>query len=111
MADCLQGAAFPGLLSLVYMYLDTLDVDVDSRRRIEEYLDLIRRRTDGPSYLSFAFCSRLRVADCDTVGYTGSLKTAASWIREFVRSHPAYKFDSVVSQEVNYDLMIAIDEM
>ena len=44
-------------------------------------------------------------------GSEGSLRTAASWIREFVRSHPAYKFDSVVSQEVNYDLMIAIDEM
>ncbi|KAM5540208.1 hypothetical protein V8D89_006027 [Ganoderma adspersum] len=82
-----KGSAFPGLLSLVYMYLDTLDVEVDSRRRIEEYLDLIRRRTDG------------------------SLRTAASWIREFVRSHPEYKFDSVVSPEVNYDLMIAIDEI
>ena len=31
--------------------------------------------------------------------------------REFVLSHPAYKFDSVVSQEINYDLMVAIDEM
>lgn len=47
----MQGSAFPGLLSLVYMYLDTLDVEVDSRRRIEEYLDLIRRRTDGSSPL------------------------------------------------------------
>ena len=42
---------------------------------------------------------------------TGSLRTAASWIRDFVRSHPAYKFDSVVSQEINYDLMVAVDEM
>ena len=28
-----------------------------------------------------------------------------------MRSHPAYKFDSVVSQEINYDLMKAVDEM
>ena len=28
-----------------------------------------------------------------------------------MRSHPAYKFDSVVSQEICYDLMVAIDEM
>ncbi len=32
-------------------------------------------------------------------------------MREFVRSHPAYKFDSAVSDEINYDLMVAIDEM
>ena len=43
----LQGSAFPGLLNLVYMYLETLDVEDESRRRIEEYLDLVRRRTDG----------------------------------------------------------------
>ncbi|KAI0930145.1 hypothetical protein AcV5_006934 [Taiwanofungus camphoratus] len=50
--------AFPGLMGLVYAYLDTLDVDEDERRRIEEYLDLIKRRTNG------------------------SLKTAATWIRD-----------------------------
>ena len=43
----LQGTAYPGLLNLVYMYLDTLDVEVEERQRIEEYLDLVRRRTDG----------------------------------------------------------------
>lgn len=32
-------------------------------------------------------------------------------MRDFVRSHPSYKFDSVVSQEINYDLMVAVDEM
>ncbi|KAI0645912.1 glutamate-cysteine ligase catalytic subunit [Trametes meyenii] len=78
---------FPGLLNLVYAYLETLDVSVEEARRIEEYLDLVRRRTNG------------------------TLRTAASWIRDFVRSHPAYKFDSVVSQEVNYDLMVAVDEI
>ena len=26
-------------------------------------------------------------------------------MREFVRSHPDYKFDSVVSEQINYDLM------
>ena len=28
-----------------------------------------------------------------------------------MRSHPAYKKDSVVSQEINYDLMVAVDEI
>lgn len=41
----------------------------------------------------------------------GSLQTPATWIRNFVRSHPDYKHDSVVSQEINYDLMVAVDEM
>ena len=41
----------------------------------------------------------------------GTLRTPATWIRNFVRSHPAYKHDSVVSQEINYDLMVAVDEM
>jgi glutamate--cysteine ligase catalytic subunit len=42
---------------------------------------------------------------------TGSLQTPATWIRNFVRSHPAYKFDSVVNEKINYDLMLAVDEM
>jgi glutamate--cysteine ligase catalytic subunit len=42
---------------------------------------------------------------------SGDLLTPAAWIRNFVRSHPAYKGDSVVSQEINYDLMVAVDEM
>jgi Glutamate-cysteine ligase len=37
--------------------------------------------------------------------------TPATWIRKFVRTHPAYKFDSVVTQEINYDLLKAVDEM
>ena len=43
--------------------------------------------------------------------FAGSLLTAATWIRNFVQSHPDYKQDSVVSQEINYDLLTAIDEM
>jgi hypothetical protein len=58
---------------------------------------------------------RLRESDlcCDysRAPYAGSLITPATWIRNFVRSHPAYRFDSVVSQEINYDLFVAMDEM
>ena len=32
-------------------------------------------------------------------------------MRNFVRNHPGYKFDSVISQEINFDLLVAIDEM
>ena len=31
--------------------------------------------------------------------------TTAAWIRSKIRSHPAYKFDSVVSEEITYDVL------
>ena len=31
--------------------------------------------------------------------------TTASWMRKFVTSHPQYKEDSRVTDEINYDLM------
>ncbi|TFK54486.1 glutamate-cysteine ligase catalytic subunit [Heliocybe sulcata] len=82
-----KGLNFPGLLGLVYAYLETLDIDEQSRNKIEDYLNLIRGRSNS------------------------SLQTAATWIRNFVRNHPDYKYDSVVSQEINYDLMRTADEI
>ncbi|KAG9009591.1 hypothetical protein FRB94_011854 [Tulasnella sp. JGI-2019a] len=82
-----NGGDFPGLLGLVNAYLNSLDVGFDQKRRMRKYLELVKRRADG------------------------SLQTAATWTRDFVRSHPDYKFDSVVSQEINYDLMKAVDEI
>ncbi|EKM80633.1 hypothetical protein AGABI1DRAFT_71066 [Agaricus bisporus var. burnettii JB137-S8] len=82
-----KGDSFPGLLRLISAYLDTLDMDAEAAARIELYLDLIRSRANG------------------------SLDTTATWIRNFIRSHPAYKFDSVISQEINYDLLLAVDEI
>ncbi|TCD70319.1 hypothetical protein EIP91_003948 [Steccherinum ochraceum] len=82
-----KGETFPGLIQLIYAYLETLEVDESERQRIEDYMDLVKRRASG------------------------ALQTPATWMRNFVRSHPAYKFDSVVSQEINYDLMVAIDEI
>lgn len=43
--------------------------------------------------------------------YLGTLKTTATWIREYIRSHPEYKFDSVVSPRVNYDLIKHLDRV
>lgn len=89
MDEILNGkeTGFPGLLGLVELYLGTLDMNEDERCKIGSYLNLIKCRANG------------------------TLKTPATWIREFVRSHPAYKFDSVVNQEINYDLMVAVDEI
>ncbi|ODV91478.1 hypothetical protein CANCADRAFT_29900 [Tortispora caseinolytica NRRL Y-17796] len=78
---------FPGLLALVQKYLDTMNVEIGIRSRLEVYLTLISKRASG------------------------ELDTTATWIRKYVRSHPDYKFDSVVSDQINYDLMKTIEEI
>lgn len=32
-------------------------------------------------------------------------------MRQFVRAHPSYKHDSVITEEINYDLIRAVDEI
>ncbi|CAI7625080.1 unnamed protein product, partial [Penicillium glandicola] len=83
---CADGS-FPGLIPLVESYLNSVNVDVETRCFLASYLDLIRKRADG------------------------TLWTGARWIREFVAKHPSYKQDSVVSEEITYDLVKAVEEM
>jgi glutamate--cysteine ligase catalytic subunit len=83
---CTDGT-FPGLIPLVESYLNSVNVDVETRCFLASYLDLIRKRADG------------------------TLWTGARWIREFVAKHPSYKQDSVVSEEITYDLVKAVEEM
>ena len=78
---------FPGLIPLVESYLDSMNVDVETRCELASYLELIKKRADG------------------------RLWTAAKWIREFVDSHEAYKHDSVVDDLVNHDLVGAVIAM
>ena len=87
-ADIINGSAesgFPGLIPLVESYLDSVNVDVETRCLLAEYLHLIRRRADG------------------------SLWTNAKWIRDFVAKHEEYKQDSVVSEKICYDLVKAVE--
>ncbi|XP_053242486.1 glutamate--cysteine ligase catalytic subunit-like [Podarcis raffonei] len=72
---------FPGLLPILNSYLESVEVDVDTRCSILKYLKLIKKRASG------------------------ELMTAARWMRQFVASHPAYKNDSVITEEVNYSLI------
>ncbi|KAK3068785.1 glutamate--cysteine ligase, partial [Teratosphaeriaceae sp. CCFEE 6253] len=83
--------SFPGLIPLVESYLDSVNVDVETRCELAQYLALIRGRANG------------------------TLWTAAKWIRHYVREHKEYQMDSVVSQSMVYDLVkdvqrITIDE-
>jgi hypothetical protein len=38
---------------------------------------------------------------------TGQLITPATWIRQFVQSHPVYQHDSVIRPEIAHDLLMA----
>ena len=78
---------FPGLVPLVELYLNSVNVDVETRCDLARYLDLIRKRASG------------------------QLWTGAKWIRSFVRGHQAYEKDSVVSEKVCYDLVKAVEEI
>lgn len=78
--------SFPGLLRFVRAYLDGpcgggQKLPLALRARVDEYLALVERRASG------------------------SAPTAAAWCRRFVRRHPAYARDSVVSSEVAFDLL------
>lgn len=75
---------FPGLIPLVESYLDSVNVDVQTRCELDAYLRLISMRASG------------------------QLVTAARWIRDFVDKHPDYRHDSVVSDAVQKDLVAAV---
>ncbi|KAH9508373.1 hypothetical protein Btru_050936 [Bulinus truncatus] len=75
---------FPGLLPLINLYMDSIEIDVDTRCTITQYLKLISMRASG------------------------KLVTSARWMRNFVQQHPEYKKDSVVSDSIAYDLLCRI---
>lgn len=79
-----QEGDFPGLIPIVESYLDSVNVDVETRCELATYLNLISKRASG------------------------ELDTAARWIRNFVDAHPAYAHDSVVGEEINHDLIGAV---
>ncbi|KAI9709812.1 MAG: Zn finger-containing GTPase- Activating Protein for ARF [Candelaria pacifica] len=80
-------AGFPGLIPLVESYLNSVNVDVETRCELARYLGLIQKRASG------------------------QLWTGAKWIRHFVRSHEEYELDSVVNEKICYDLVKAVEEI
>jgi glutamate--cysteine ligase catalytic subunit len=78
---------FPGLVPLCYAYLEHIQCDSKAFERIDQYLAFIQKRASG------------------------ELMTPAAWMRQFVQNHPDYKQDSVVTDSISYDLMVACDEI
>jgi len=73
---CGKGSYFPGLIPLILAYLDHINCDKVTKERLQEYLTFVEQRA------------------------CGELVTPATWMRNYVRSHPAYKGDSVVTDEI-----------
>ncbi|KAL8947953.1 MAG: hypothetical protein Q9222_005812 [Ikaeria aurantiellina] len=86
-SNATSSTVFPGLIPLVESYLNSMNVDVQTRCDLARYLDLIRKRASGQVW------------------------TAAKWIRHFVRGHGEYKGDSVVSERVTYDLVKTVEQI
>uniref|UniRef100_A0A060T4F1 Glutamate--cysteine ligase n=1 Tax=Blastobotrys adeninivorans TaxID=409370 RepID=A0A060T4F1_BLAAD len=78
---------FVGLIPLVKNYLQTMNVDLEILCKLDRYLTLVSKRASG------------------------RLCTTANWIRNFVRNHPQYKFDSQITHDINYDLINAMKEL
>lgn len=78
---------FPGLMGVVNAYLNSINTDIATKCEIRRYLDLIKMRAKG------------------------ELITPAAWMRDFFTHHPDYKHDSVVSDKMQYDLVVAVDEI
>lgn len=76
-----SNGSFPGLIPIILSYLDTLHLDIETRYSLSRYLQLIQKRASG------------------------ELPTMASWLRSQVRNHPKYKQDSIVSNDIHYDIM------
>jgi glutamate--cysteine ligase catalytic subunit len=82
-----QVDGFPGLIPLVESYLNSMNVDVETRCELARYLDLIRKRANGTYW------------------------TAAKWIRHFVQTHPRYNHNSAVNDEITFDLVKAVEQI
>jgi len=78
---------FTGLIPFIRDYMDNIEIDVDTRCTVKQYLDFISDRASG------------------------KLMTTAKYMREFVKNHPSYKKDSVVSEEIEYDLLRRCDQI
>ncbi|XP_057665579.1 glutamate--cysteine ligase catalytic subunit-like [Diorhabda carinulata] len=79
--------SFLGIIPLMKTYLDNLDLNQANRSKINKYLNLMERKS------------------------TGELFTTAAWMRKFVTDHPKYRYDSIITEEINYDLLVMMQKI
>jgi len=87
-ADIMNGSGeYPGLIPLVREFLKAENAETQVIDKMESYLSFLSKRASG------------------------KLVTNATWIRSFVLSHPSYKQNSVVTNEITFDLMKTIEQI
>ena len=109
-----KGTYFPGLIPMIFGYLDTTGCEPDAKARISEYLRFVAARATGRCR-HYCFCKLMvaveRVAFSNLtsisacVRIAGQLMTCAKWMRLFVKNHDDYEHDSVVTHKIAHDLM------
>lgn len=78
---------FPGLMPLIFAYLDLIGCEETVHKQLEVYLSFLVARARG------------------------EIPTEAEWMRRFIAAHPDYHGDSVVSEAVAHDLLVEIDRV
>jgi len=81
-----EAYSFPGILYFVKKFVAE-SIPAQFLSTINNYVSLLEKRA------------------------TGSIKTNARWIRDYIDAHPAYKHDSIVTQPILYDLVQAVVQM
>ncbi|KAJ3194100.1 hypothetical protein HK101_003488 [Irineochytrium annulatum] len=79
--------SFVGLVPLVRNYLTSLSIPHATYTRLDSYLTLISKRASG------------------------TLPTAARWIRDLVQNHKNYGHDSVINEAINFDIITQAVEL
>lgn len=81
------GKNFDGFIPYVRKYVDSLNLEKEPKSKIDEYISFVSNKASG------------------------KLKTTATFIRDFVMKHEKYNHDSVINEEISYDLLKYISEI
>jgi glutamate--cysteine ligase catalytic subunit len=78
---------FVGLIPLMRRFLDEMKLDMEDRMQVERYIRLVSMRASG------------------------KLVTGAAFMRDLVMNHPTYNHDSIVNDEIAFDLVEAAERI
>ena len=101
---------------MIFRYLESLNIDIKSKCILGKYLRFVSKKAEGMFFLFlkkkfFLVVVGFLKKPSHNFYHIGKLPTTAKWIRNFVQNHPKYNHDSVVSQEINYDLIRMVEKI
>eukprot|EP00826_Nyctotherus_ovalis_P050278 TRINITY_DN6146_c0_g4_i3.p1 TRINITY_DN6146_c0_g4~~TRINITY_DN6146_c0_g4_i3.p1 ORF type:complete len:141 (-),score=48.63 TRINITY_DN6146_c0_g4_i3:14-436(-) len=78
---------YKGIFPLLKELIDESEGTLEEKEQVNDYLNFLLQRAKG------------------------TYRTGAKYIRDFVRSHPSYAFDSAISEKINYDLLVHLEKI